>query len=69
MTPLGETFSTAENAVLQCDNQTLRSTAETLVIQFDYEKFEQLLSRGSVRSLNMRKHGKISLARAPLVAS
>jgi len=32
-------FSTAENIVSQCDDQTLRSIAETLVIHFDEEKF------------------------------
>jgi len=46
-TPLGTLFSTAENQVSQCDDQTLGSIAETLVIHFDQEKFEQLLSRGS----------------------
>jgi len=53
--------------VSQCDNQTLGSTAETLVIQFDQEKFEQLLFEGSSSPINVRKHRKISLARTPLV--
>jgi len=34
-TPLWTTFSTNEKVVSQCDNQTLGSTAEMLVIQFD----------------------------------
>jgi len=42
--PLGTTFSTTENGASQCDNQTLRPIAETLIIYFDQEKFEQLLS-------------------------
>jgi len=45
VTPLGTLFFTAENQVLQCDDQTLGSIAEILVINFDQEKFEQLLTR------------------------
>ena len=41
-TPLGNSFSTVENQVSQCDDQTFGSIAETLVIQFDQERFEQL---------------------------
>ena len=51
----------------QCDDQTLGSVVETLVINFDQEKFEQLFSRGSASPLNVRKHQRISLVRAPLV--
>jgi len=40
-TPLRNCFSTIENQVPQYG---IRSTAETLVIHFDQEKFEQLLS-------------------------
>ena len=43
-TPLGIVFSTAENQVSQCDDQTFWSIAEMLVIHFDQERFEQLLS-------------------------
>ena len=43
-TPLGMSFSTVENQVSQCDDQTFGSTAEMLVIHFDEERFEQLLS-------------------------
>jgi len=39
-TPLGSSFSTAENEVSQYDDQTLGSIGETLVIHFDQEKFE-----------------------------
>ena len=46
VTPLGNIFSTNEKMVSQCDNQTLGSTAKSLVIHVDQEKFEQLLSEG-----------------------
>ena len=68
-TPLGITFSTAENQVSQCDDQTFRSIVETLVIHFDQESFEQLLSRGSTNPLHVRKYRKVSVARAPLATS
>jgi len=66
-TLLGKVFFNTKETVSQCDNQTLGSTAETLVIQFDQEKFEQLLFEGSSSPINVRKHRKISLARTPLV--
>ena len=69
LTPLGIALSTAENQVLQCDDQTLGSIIETLVIQFDQERFEQLLSRGSTSLLHVCKHKKVSVARTPLVTS
>jgi len=65
-TPLGNQFSTAENQVPQCN---IGSTAEIMVIYFDPEKFEQFLSRGSTIPLHMRKHRKVSIARAPLATS
>ena len=66
-TSLGTSFSTAKNQVWQCDDQTLESIVETLVINFNQEKFEQLLSGGSASPLNVRKHRRIFLARVPLV--
>jgi len=66
VTPLGNIFSTNEKMVSQCDNQTLGSTTEILVIHFDQEKFEQLLSEGDTRPLKVRKHRKIFLARTLL---
>jgi len=65
-TPLGNCFSTAENQVSQCD---IGSTAETLVIHFDEVKFEQLLFGGGTSPLHVRKHRKVSVARAPLATS
>ena len=65
-TPPGTAFSTAKNVVSQCDDQTLRSTVETLVIQFDQKMFEQLLSGGSTSPLNVHKYRKIFLVKASL---
>ena len=50
--PPGTSFSTNEKVVSQCDDKTLGSTVEILLIQFDQEKFELLLSLGkpSVRA-------------------
>ena len=45
-TPLGNFFFNNKKKMPQCDGETPGSTAETLVIQFDQEKFEQLLSEG-----------------------
>ena len=39
-TPLGKAFYTTDNVVSQCDDQTLGSIVETLIINFDQEKFE-----------------------------
>ena len=61
-TPLGNAFSTIENQVAQCDDQTLESITETLVIHFDQEKFEQLLSWCSTSPLHVRKHRKVSVS-------
>ena len=66
-TPLGKAFSTTENVVSQCDDQIFGSIVETLVINFDQEEFDQLLSGGSASRLNVRKHWRIFLARPPLV--
>ena len=110
-TPLGTTFSTAENQVSQCDEQTFGSisefrkagaaraslaksskkvsaetdkticeptavlwrnkearpqsksfTFENLVVHFDQEKFEEVLSGGGLM-LRARKHRKVSTAK------
>ena len=54
-TSLESAFSTAENQVSQCDDQTSRSITETPVIRSDQKKFEQLLPRGSKTPLRTRK--------------
>jgi len=50
----------------QCDKKIVGSIAEMLVIELDQEKFKQLLSIGNTSPLCMRKHMKISLAKAHL---
>jgi len=47
-TPLGTYFSSDENLVAQDDLRLLRSTAESLVVDFNQEKYEELLSSGSI---------------------
>ena len=68
-TPLGKVFFNNKKTVPQCDNETLGSTAEMLVIQFDQEKFEQLLSKGSSSPINVCKYRKIFMARSPLATA
>ena len=58
VTLLGTIFSTNEKIVSQCNNQTLKSTAVVVIIEFDQEKFEQHLSQGSKSPLSVHKHRK-----------
>ena len=69
VTLLETSFSTNEKVVSQCDNKTLGSTIEMLVIKFDQHKFEQFLFLSNTSPLYMRKHMKISLDKVPLVNS
>ena len=68
-TLLGIEFSTSENQVSQCDDQTFGFIAETPVILPGQKKFEQLLPGGSKSPLRMRKYKEVSVARAPLANS
>ena len=45
-TPLGIVFSTEEKAVAQTNLKLLESTVKSLIVEFDQEKFEELLSSG-----------------------
>jgi len=50
----------------QCNSQNPEPViVENLVIHFDQEKFEELLSRGSPE-LHARKHKRVSVAKAPV---
>ena len=62
-TPLGKSvFWRNKETVSQCNDQNLEpGILENLVIHFDQEKFEELLSEGS-QVLHTRKHRKISVA-------
>ena len=68
-TLLGSKFSTAENQVSQCDDQTFKSIAEMPVIHSGQEKFRQLLPGGSKSPLRTRKYKEVSVARTPLANS
>ena len=59
-TPLGTSFSTDENVVAQADVQLLGKMVESLVIEFDQEKFEEFLSSGSASLKAMRQYRKVS---------
>ena len=50
-------------------DQTFGSIAETLVIHFDQERFEQLLFGGSTSPLQVCKYREVSITRAPLANS
>jgi len=65
-TPLKNFFFNNKKMTPQCNDGTLGSTVETLVIQFDQEKFELLLSEGGSSPTTARKHKKISVVRSPL---
>ena len=64
-TPLGRSvFWHNKETVSQCNGQNLEPVIfENLVIHFDQEKFEELISEGSP-VLHTRKHRKISVAKA-----
>ena len=53
-TLLGNSFSTYEKAIAQIDLKLLESTIESLIIEFDQEKYEQFLSSGSIRPKAIR---------------
>ena len=55
-----------KKTVPQCDNETLGSTTKTLVIQFDQERFKQILSEVGSNPISVCKHWKISVASTPL---
>ena len=63
-TPLGiSVFWRNKETVSQCNDQSLEPVIfENLVVHFDQEKFEELLSEGSP-VLRTRKHRKISVAK------
>jgi len=68
ITPLGSEFSTVENQVSQCDEQTFESIAKTLVIHSGQEKYKQLLPGGK-SPLRTRKYKEVGVAGTPLANS
>ena len=68
-TLLGKVFFNNKKTLPQCDDETLGSNAEILVIQFDQERFEQILSKGGSSPTSARKHRKILVVRSPLATA
>ena len=62
-TTVGEIFSMTEKIVAQHDKVAVGDMAETLVIEFDQDKFEELLSSGNTSHVTLRKHRKVTLAK------
>ena len=58
--PLGTSFSTDENVVVQAGFRLLGKMVRSLIIEFDQEKFEEFLSSGSASPKAMRQYRKIS---------
>jgi len=59
-TSLGNTFfSTDEKAIAQANLKLIGPIVESLVVEFDQEKFEQLLSSGSISPKSMWKYRKV----------
>jgi len=58
--PLGTSFSTDENGLVQTYVGLLGKTVEPLIAEFDQEKFEEFLSSGSASPKAMRQYCKVS---------
>ena len=59
-TPLGTSFSTDENAMAQTWCPAFWQMVESLVIEFDQEKFEEFFSSASFSPKAMRQYHKVS---------
>jgi len=59
-TPLGTSFSTDENVVAQIDVRLFRKTLESLIVEFDQEKFEKFLFSSSASPKEMQQYRKVS---------
>ena len=62
-TTVGEIFSTTEKIVAQHDEVAVGDMAETLVIEFDQDKYEELLSSGKSSPISLRKYRKITVSK------
>ena len=69
VTPLGIAFSNDKNAVMQADIQPLGKTVESLVIEFDQEKFEEFLFSGFASPKIMQQYCKVSSKTRPRISS
>jgi len=68
-TPLEKVFFNNKKTVPQCNDKILSFTVEILVIQFDQERFKQILSEGGSSPTSARKHRKISVVRSSLATA
>ena len=60
-TPLGTvSYYTDEEMVAQSDTELLGSMVESLIVEFDQERYEKFLSAGSVSPKAIRKFRKVS---------
>ena len=59
-TPLGTIYYTDEEMVAQSDTELLGSMVESLVVEFDQERYEKFLSAGSVSPKATRRFRKVS---------
>ena len=59
-TPLGSAFSTDEKDVPQCDNKSIGDNAEILVIKFNQDKFEEMISQDGSSHHSSRRQRKVS---------
>ena len=60
---VGEIFSTIEKIVAQHDKVAVGDMSETLVIEFDQDNYEELLSSGKSSPIPLRKYRKITVAK------
>jgi len=58
--PLGTIYYTDEEMVAQSDTELLGSMVESLIVEFDQERYEKFLSAGSVSPKATRKFRKVS---------
>ena len=59
-TPLGNIYYTDEEMVAQSDTELLESIVESLVVEFDQERYEKFLYAGSVSPKATRRFRKVS---------
>jgi hypothetical protein len=59
-TSLGSSFSTDEKEVSQCDNKSIGDNAEILVIEFNQDKFEEMISQDGTSPHSSRWKRKVS---------
>ena len=59
-TPLGISYFTDEEMVAQSDTKLLGSTVESLMVEFDQERYEKFLSTGFSSPKSTRRCRKVS---------